>query len=285
MSLRMISRQYENALRMFTEELADQILKFMLKDAFTLQTLLLIGALAQIALFALLPYPLATIPAVILILKAAITTAFQTAQGPSNPYMAEVLPGRTSAQLPSSDDGSFGSQPAARPVVVFHFGIRFNHPLGVLAPGAKQARDHFRACNDLVMERAQEYGLLGMTPWRAGERASRNTLMMVYYFRDVEGLNKFAHDDIHRKAWDWIVKAGHKHIGFFHEAFCVPPKAYESIYVNLPPLLMGATNVKHQNEVGEEVYTRPLVSADVGPLRSQFGRMGKAFNENIKEGA
>lgn len=104
---------------------------------------------------------------------------------------------------------------------------------------------------------------------------------MAYYFKDVESLNKFAHGDIHRKAWDWIVKAGHKHIGFFHEAFCVPPKAYETIYVNFPPLLMGATSIKCVEQNGEEIWIQPVADADVGPLRSQFGRMGRGFKESL----
>ena len=105
---------------------------------------------------------------------------------------------------------------------------------------------------------------------------------MVYYFRDVEALNKFAHGDLHRKAWDWIVKAGYMHIGFFHEAFCVPRGAYESIYVNCQPLLMGQTSVKCvDGDGGEEVWVRPIVDADTGALRSQFGRMGRAFKEHI----
>ena len=152
--------------------------------------------------------------------------------------MTDVIPGRTSAQLPSQEDGRFGAQPAAKPVVVFHFGVRFNHPLGWLAPGALQTAKYFQACNDQVLKRADDYGMLGSSPWRATERSTSNTLLIVYYFRDVEGLNKFAHDPVHREAWDWIAKAGYKHIGFFHEAFCVPQKAYESIYVNFQPLLV-----------------------------------------------
>ena len=188
---------------------------------------------------------------------------------------------RTSAQLPYRDSGRFGSQPAAQPIVVFHFGVKFNHPLGMFSPGAQETSAHFNTLNNDLIKRADEYGMLGVTPWRAGERGSQNTLMTIYYFRDIEGLNKFAHDDFHRKAWDWIVKANHKHIGFFHEAFCVPAKAYESIYVNCQPLLMGSTSVKCTDENGEEKWVRPIVDADVGPLKGQFGRMGRAFREHV----
>lgn len=197
--------------------------------------------------------------------------------------MKNVILGRTSAQLPEPETGRFDNQPAAHPIVVFHFGVRFNHPLGIASPGARTTIDHFQACNNLVMARSQEYGMLGASAWRAAERSSENTLMMVYYFKDVESLNKFAHDDIHRKAWDWIVKAGHKHIGFFHEAFCVPPKAYETIYVNFHPLLMGATSMKCTDENDEEVWVSPVVDAEAGPLKSQFGRMGRGFKESLEK--
>ena len=252
-----------------------------MKDAFKVRTLLLFGAAGQTILFLTLPSRVAIVPLVLLGLYAIITTLTEVARGPTNTYMENVIPGRASAQLPSPQTGRFGSQPAAHPIVVFHFGVTFNHPLGQLAPGAKQTTDHFTACNGQVVARADEYGILGLSPWRAGERGSNNVLMMVYYFRDVDGLNRFAHDDIHRKAWDWIVKAGYKHIGFFHEVFCVPPKAYESIYVNFQPLLMGATSVKCYDEDGQDTWVRPIVDADVRPLRSQFGRIGRAFKETV----
>lgn len=249
-----------------------------------MRTLLLFGALGQILLSSTLPYRVALAPAVLLTLYSIITTSLQAGRSPRDTYMRDVILGRTTAQLPSRETARFGSQPAAQSIVVFHLGVRFNHPLGVLAPGAKQTMDHFTACNKLVVARADQYGMLGLSPWRAGERGSNNTLMMVYYFRDVDGLNKFAHDDIHRKAWDWIVKADHKHIGFFHEAFCVPARAYESVYVNFQPLLMGQTSIRCTNEDGDETWVRPIVDADVGPLKSQFGRMGRASKEYSQEG-
>ncbi|KAK5146338.1 hypothetical protein LTR32_002063 [Rachicladosporium monterosium] len=240
------------------------IISFFIKDAFKLPTLLLFGSAIQIALSATLPPRIALLPAALLALYALLTTAAQASYPITNTYMDGILPGRTSAQLPSPSTGHYGSAPAAHPIVVFHFGVRFNHPLGLLAPGVKPTIDHFVACNKSIEGRADAYGMLGLSPWRAAERGSNNTLMMMYYFRD------------------FLVKAGYKHIGFFHEAFCVPPKAYESIYGNFPPFLMGAASVKCVDEgTGEETWVRPVVSAEVGSLRSQFGRMGRAFNETL----
>ncbi|KAK5105636.1 hypothetical protein LTR62_002641 [Meristemomyces frigidus] len=219
----------------------------------SLRTLVLFGAAGQIALFVALPYRVAMIPAALFGLNALITTAIQASN-----TSARCLSGR-----------------------FFHFGVRFNHPLDLLSPGAKQTIDHFVTCNNLVEERADEYGILGLSPWRAAERGSNNTLMMVYYSRDFEGMNKFAHDDVQRKAWDYLAKSGLKHIGFFHEAFCVPPKAYESIYGSFPPFLMGAASVLCVGETGDDAWVRPTVSADLGALRSQFGRMGRAFKKTL----
>ncbi|KAK4119089.1 hypothetical protein N657DRAFT_321593 [Parathielavia appendiculata] len=163
---------------------------------------------------------------------------------PDRPLLQKqsVIPGRTSAQLPStsydplasserasssSSPSPFGSKPASKGVVVFHLGIRFNHPLGPLSPSAKEVADQFQACHGDLLKRAREYGCLGATTWHGDEAARNNTLLIIYYFRDVDGLNRFAHDGIHRHTWGWfnrtvLQKRGHKHIGIFHEAFCAP---------------------------------------------------------------
>jgi len=253
---------------------------FILKDSFSFEGLVSIGAIAQIALVTVLPFRVAVLPAALFVIYTVITTAMQLPSIKDSKYMEGVLTQRTSAQLPHTHNGRFGSEPGAQPVVVFHFGVRFNHPLGIFSPGARETVAHFNKCNEMAVSKADEYGMLGFSPWRAGERSNNNTLMLVYFFKDVESLNKFAHDDIHRKAWDWIVKTDHKHIGFFHESFCVPRQAYETIYVNFQPILMGSTSIKCADEEGGETYVQPVVSADTGPLKSQFGRMGRAFKEH-----
>lgn len=221
------------------------------------------------------PLRVALLPAGLLLLQAVLTSAIQLSRGPSSDLLDGAVMGRASAQLPSPDDGSFGGTPAAHPLVVFHFGVRFNHPLGVLAPGVRETIRHFTNCNELVGRKADHYGLLGMSPWRAADRGSNNTLMLAYYFRDVEGLNRFAHDPIHREAWNFLSKAGYKHIGFFHELFTAPRQTYETIYVNFQPVLMGATSVRCATGDGFYSWVPSLVSADCGPLRSQFTRMGR----------
>ena len=60
-----------------------------------------------------------------------------------------------------------------------------------------------------------DFGCLGMTDWQGTDRESNNTLLTIYYFRDVEGLNRFAHDAVHRKAWDWYNKEFCERRGYF----------------------------------------------------------------------
>lgn len=194
-----------------------------------------------------------------------------------------MLPKATYSPDPAASSPLFGSRPAASPIVVLHLGVRLNHPLGPLAPGAAEATKHFIACSVELARRASDFGCVGQTTWRAAERASNNTLMTVFYFRDVAGLHAFAHDAVHRAAWDWIGRfareTGHSHIGIFHETFVSAPGAYETIYHNMPPLLLGAANVGVTNEgTGQTEFVVPLVDADVPTLRSQYGRMDRMPN-------
>lgn len=175
----------------------------------------------------------------------------------------------------------FGSTPADKGVVVFHLGARFLHPLGASSPLAKEFIAQFTTGHKDLLTRAKEYGCLGGTTLRGGDSESNNTFLTVYYFRDFEGLNKFAHDPLHRKAWDWYhrdfaKKGGYSHIGIFHETFCVPAGAWETIYINMPPVLMGAGSAAVKNEeTGEEEWVRTMVDATSPSWRSSHTRMGQ----------
>ncbi|KAH6640107.1 hypothetical protein F5144DRAFT_525364 [Chaetomium tenue] len=260
----------------------------LLKDSFSLPTLLVLGGLGQGVLSLFLPSRYALLPLVFLLLRAVVCTVRDATSLERFIAKRGVINGRTSAQLPNlsydplrSEKASlFGSAPAEKSVVVLHLGARFNHPLGVLAPGSKEVGEKFMACHREVLRRAKEFGCLGGTSYRGDETASNNTLMTVYYFRDLEGLNRFAHDRIHREVWDWYnkecVKKGYSHIGIFHEAFCVPAGAYETIYVNMQPTLLAAGNADVANEAsGTEEWVRTVVDASGPVWRSQHSRMGR----------
>lgn len=63
---------------------------------------------------------------------------------------------------------------------------------------------------------AEEYGYLGANNYLGSDGGQRsNETMGHYYFRNYEGLHKFAHSKTHRDGWDWwnqTIKA-HPHIG------------------------------------------------------------------------
>ena len=190
--------------------------------------------------------------------------------------MSGSISARVTAQLPSRSTGRSGPVPATEQVVVFHIGAQYNHPLGPLAPGSREVASRFAELFVDLTKRADEYGLLGGSSWTASERDTNNTTMLIGYFRDVEGLNRFAHDPMHREAMDWWnkVKDELPHIGIFHETFVSPPGGYETIYHHMRPILMGRTSVRCKTEEGE-AWVNPLVSADNTTLRAQYGRMGR----------
>lgn len=260
-------------------------LTFFVKDLFTIRALLLTGALLQIITLSVLPARYALWPTFLLLLQSIGSTIFYTIWPKYSPCNKNVLYNRTSAQFPAAsyDPRShtpYGSQPSRDGVVVFHLGARFNHPLGALSPGGKDIKDHFDRLNKELGESAKEYGCLGWTDWRGSESSNNNTFLSIYYFRDIEGLNAFAHAKTHRDTWDWynraVTKLGYKHIGIYHEAFYSAPGKYETIYVNIPPVLLGNTSVPTRNEeTGEDEWIRPLVDAEIPALRTQFQRMGR----------
>jgi hypothetical protein len=255
--------------------------KFIFIDGLKPQTRLLIGALAQIALSLLLPARWALVPAGILTANALIRTILQTFSPTSNEFTQGVVPGRATAQLPSSD-GTHGHSPAAKDVVVFQLGIQYNHPLGPLAPVVKDISAQIIAMEADLKKKRDEYGMLSVSYWRGDERGSNNTLLLSFFFRDVEGVHRFAHDELHRKTWDWFNAQDHSHVGIFHETYCVPAKAYETIYVNCRPVLMGRAEIQAKSDSGEG-WASSLVNANTPVLKTQYARLSRHENGTPKE--
>ena len=248
-----------------------------IKDAFRLETFICIGATAQILLILIFPLRVAIAPALMYLIYHVLNTSLQTAKILPNQYEKDVIHSKISAQFPERTNGRFGSTPAAQPVVVFLLGVRFNHPLGLFSPGAKEIADYFMAMNKDICKHADEFGMLGVSTWKGGQDATNNSILNIYYFRDAEGINRFAHSEVHRKGWDWYNRTKYPHLGIMHESFGVPAGAYESVYKNMAPMLMSATTVKVDNEeTGKEQWMRPVVSAEKGALKTSFGRMGKS---------
>jgi len=87
-------------------------------------------------------------------------------------------------------------------------------------------------------------------------------------------------DPIHREGWNWWNKTvtKHPHISIWHEVYSVPKGRWETIYANSHPTGLGATSFKTmaKGEEGKELWTRPLVDATRGLLRTSKGRMSQS---------
>lgn len=145
----------------------------------------------------------------------------------------------------------------------------------------------------------EAFGLVSTSTWRGTDRASGNSILMIAYFRDLAGLHRFAHGEVHRAGWDWysrfVRETGYRHFGIFHETFAAGRGDWETVYVDCAPSLLGAGSVwaagggkdgKVEEEEGEEEeknWLRTLVSADHPALKTQAKRMGlrTSFDEAV----
>ncbi|VUC22606.1 unnamed protein product [Clonostachys rosea] len=267
------AREYENPSGLF----------LILLDTLKIQTRILLGALIQVLLCSVLPMRLAITPACLLLFHSIITTVLQVRSPRSSHFQDDVVFGRATSQLPSGD-GSYGTQPAKDSIVFFNLGIQYNHPLGVFSQGAYEVSRYYMKMEKNLLARREELGLLSISKWHASERQSNNTLIITFYFKDVESIHKFAQEELHREALDFYHKAKHEHIGVFHETMIVPAKNYENVYVNCRPVLMGTSAVKLDDEKsGGESWATPLVNANHPNLKTQYARLSRHENGAAKE--
>ena len=63
--------------------------------------------------------------------------------------------------------------------------------------------------------KSEEYDFLGFESCIELGDFRSNSLKSHYYFRNYEGLHKFAHSNIHREGWDWLNRTikQHPHLG------------------------------------------------------------------------
>ncbi|KAK3648760.1 hypothetical protein LTR56_001033 [Elasticomyces elasticus] len=259
-----------------------------LRDNFTLTTLLCFGAIIQSLLFFTIGR-LAVLPAVVYLLWRTLRAYAMTVGWLHNSYMDNVKLGKASAQFPDAE-GNFSSKPADDDIVVFLIGTRVNHPMGLLAPGFKDLGDMFTQMAKDCDDHAEEFGFLGMTSWISnGLRDTNNELLIVGYFRTPEGLHNFAHSKYHTDAWAWwnTNHKTHPHLSIYHETYDVPKGHWETIYINSHPSHLGSASFKvYDNEKGEEVWQSGLVDASKGALRTSKGRMSRSKgdeNDHFKE--
>ncbi|KZO96929.1 hypothetical protein CALVIDRAFT_104727 [Calocera viscosa TUFC12733] len=212
-----------------------------------------------------------------------------------NVWSKDVIPKKFSAQLPPQEGEE--DVPASQGVVVFMLGARINHPLGFLAPGAKEIGDWADACYKEVQSKYDEYGCLGLSNFLGTERAAGNEILTLMYFKNTAGLHKFALSQTHRDTWNWwlAIQKKYPHLAIMHETYDVPARSWEAIYLQMHRTGLGAASVKMtpeeretagvKDDQGEEVWWSTPVDATRGKMRSSKGRMDRSDGgENAKEG-
>ncbi|KAF4535305.1 Transcriptional regulator protein [Lasiodiplodia theobromae] len=264
----------------------------LIRNQLTISSWLALGGCLQCLLF-LVGGRIAFVPAFLLIFYRIVDAALMTKGLKPNPALNDVIFNKFAVHYPDSE-GKFGGKPANKDIVVFHIGARNNHPLGMFAPGFKELGDYFDNMAKDIEKRSEEYGLMGITSYTAAnETATNNEIMTVMFFENFEGLQKFAHDPLHREAWNWWNRKVNslKHISIWHEVFRCPAGNWEGIYVNSHPRGLAATTVpltlEKDNEelgvkAGEKAHYYPIVDARKGLLKTSAGRMS-ATGSDAKE--
>lgn len=233
----------------------------------------------------LLPMNLAVLPVIFYLVPRLIRTVLIWGGIYTNPHMAGVIQGKTSAQFPGS------TAPSQKSVVVIKLAARSNHPLGFFHPHMRAISNYFRLMIKELDDQSERYDYLGANTYIGAERASNNETMIIAYFRTYEGLSTFSHapGGIHRQAWSYwsdnVMGKGKSGEGqmfsILHETYEMPAGHWENIYVNCQPTGLGAT--LHKVEVDSRgSWASPLVDARKGVLSTSKGRMGASAG-NDKE--
>ncbi|OAA39957.1 hypothetical protein NOR_05951 [Metarhizium rileyi] len=236
-----------------------------------------LAAAVQLGVCTFFPGRYAVVPVATLLLGFVVAEVIDFClPSPAGPpaSLGTVVPGRATSLLPGPD-GTFAS---SQQLVVFNLGVQFNHPRGRLCPYGRDIGDKFTEMNNRLLERREELGLISVSEWAGFKPSTADTIMMSYYFKDVESIHKFAHEEMHRRAWDWYNSLRPGHIGIFHETFVVPAQSYETIYANCRPLMLGAGLVKCDEMEGPRNWRNTLVSADSVGLKSQWQRLNRDGN-------
>ncbi|QDS72021.1 hypothetical protein FKW77_002072 [Venturia effusa] len=243
---------------------------------FRTTTWLLLGALLYQTLSTLLtPRLTFFICFLALLIRLIPTLLTTTGHLPNTELLSTVQPGRTVSMFPA-DDGSKTISPASKGLAVLILGVKITHPLGFFAPGAKKTGEHFTNLVDELNAHPSQHGWISGSVVQGipSSSSSSGHLTLIGYFKSMDDLHRFAHGDMHREAWNWWNKEVKRlpHIGIYHEAYDVPAKSWEGIYVQTPKLGLGAGKV----ELEDGRWGDMLVEARSGVWKSSEGRMGRS---------
>ncbi|KZT60324.1 hypothetical protein CALCODRAFT_492671 [Calocera cornea HHB12733] len=272
-------------------------LSTVLRDQFPASTLLLLGAGLLSTALLLTRSHWVVLPVFVALAYKLGDTLLQVYGWRENAYMRGVVPQTYAAQLPpvEGDEG-----PGASGVVVFILAARVNHPLGLLgAPGASELSGWAQKCYQAVQDNYDEYGVLGMSTYLGTSRAAGNEFLTIMYFRNAEGVYKFALSDIHKQTWRWFssVQKTHPHLSVMHETYDVPPRHWEAVYVKMHRMGLAGASVKVTREErdmldapagkeeGDSVWWSTPVDPSKGKMRSGMGRLDRGDGgEHVREG-
>jgi Domain of unknown function (DUF4188) len=242
---------------------------------FRTTTWIIVGALLFQVLASILTTRITFFLSFLALLSRLIPTLLTAAGKLPNEQLSSVMPGRTTAMFPASD-GSKSINPSGKGLALLILGVKITHPLGFLAPGAKQTGDYFTSMVKELNANPSEHGWIGGSTVQGVPTSSSSSghITLIGYFKTIDDLHRFAHGSIHRETWNWWnanVKAM-PHIGVYHEAYDVPSKSWEAIYVQTPKLGLGAGKV----EIADGQWENMLIAAKKGVWKSSEGRMGRS---------
>ena len=249
-----------------------------LRDNFTIQTWLCIGALIQGAL-CFLPYRnIALVAPVFLYLAYQVTRTTLMCFGLlKNPYMDGVNVGRTVPIFPS--EKGVQDQPGEKEICAIILAARSNHPLGMFAPGYKETGDFMNRMHADLNANPTINGFLGASSWISScDRGVSGETMLIAYFESSQALHDYAHGPLHTETMEWWQKQVKNlpHIGIMHEIYTAPKNNWEGVYVNYHPTGLSAATIETERD-GKKVWVNPLVKGN-GRLTYSKGRMGKVFS-------
>lgn len=257
---------------------------------FSVVSWILVGASLQalaVYLFSSGRYVL-LISTTLLIAKIARTLLHTYYVTPSS-YLKDVIPGRTTALLPNENTGELEAA-SSRKIAVLHLGARSNHPWGYFAPQFSKLGHWINKMNE-EMDSGRAKGFMGQTTFHRLNQQGTPEVTLISYWDSIEDLWAFAHDDVHREAWQWWEKTikQNGYVGINHEIFEADAQHWENIYVNFQPTMMGATtHLKRGGKALEggivpDQWISPLVDARRGKLAKSSGRLGREvtkYDEN-----
>ncbi|KAJ5784700.1 uncharacterized protein N7503_009912 [Penicillium pulvis] len=258
-----------------------------MRDQLSISSWLLLGAVAQGLAVLALPAFYAILPAMV-ILSYRVTDTFLMTMGlKRNRFMDNVIMGKFTGQIPNSE-GVYSSKPADENVVSFQLITRSNHPLGILAPGAREIATLAQNMYAQLAKERETYGFLGSkTMMGADERSAGNHIITMMYFRNLEGVHRFAHGPIHTDTWNWWNSKGKKYgyLTIAHELYSSPKNQWENIYINgeLSGLPGTKVKVKKFDQDGKEDgwdYMNAAIDARKGNLARQLGRVNQSYEKN-----